>query len=166
MDPISIALALAQFVPSITKMITGSDKAEKVAATVVDIAKAVTKQQSGEDAISAMKQDPALVLEYQKAILAKDSELNTLVNANASDINKTMQAEAAAEHWPTYSWRPFIGFSFGAYLSAQWIMPMLGKAPPVVDPQLMLVVGSILGIASYFRGAMQANPSIPTVNRG
>ena len=77
-----------------------------------------------------------------------------------------MQAEAAAEHWPTYSWRPFIGFSFGAYLSAQWIMPMFGKVPPAVDPQLMFVVGAILGVASYFRGSMQANPSIATVNRG
>lgn len=166
MDPISIALALAQFVPNIAKLITGSDKAEKVATTVIDIAKAVTKQQSGEDAISAMKQDPALVLEYQKAILAKDSELNALVHANASDINKTMQAEAVAEHWPTYAWRPFIGFSFGVYLNAQWMLPIFGKASPSVDPQLMLVVGSILGVASYFRGKMQADPSIPTANRG
>lgn len=85
---------------------------------------------------------------------------------NAGDVNKTMQAEAAAEHWPSYSWRPFIGFMFGLYFASMWILPLLGKQPVPLTPDLTLAVGGILGIASWFRGKMQADPAVPTVNKG
>lgn len=100
----------------------------------------------------------------------------------ASDVNKTMQAEAASEHWPTYGWRPAIGFAvalavvlsvltvFGAYGAAL----IWGKAEGLAQlPGILAavagiigVVSPILGIASWYRGKMQADPSIPTVNRG
>lgn len=85
---------------------------------------------------------------------------------NAGDINRTMQAEAAAEHWPTYTWRPFIGFMFGAYVASLWLLPLFGKSPATLTTDMTLAVGGILGIASWFRGRMQADPSIPTINRG
>lgn len=90
-----------------------------------------------------------------------DAEIRSVEAVNAS-----IQAEAKADHWPTYGWRPFIGFQFGFYVMAQWVLPMLNQKPPTVDPQLMLVIGAILGVASYFRGKAQADPSIPTDNRG
>lgn len=102
---------------------------------------------------------------------------------NAGDINKTMQAEAAAEHWPTYSWRPAIGFAvavdlvlsvtvvgvayagvmfFGIKAEVLTYLPaMLGAMAALVG-----VATPILGIASWFRGRMQADPAIPTINRG
>lgn len=82
------------------------------------------------------------------------------------NVNTTMQAEAAAEHWPTYSWRPFIGFMFGAYIGSMWVLPLFGKAPAPLSADLTLAVGAILGVASWFRGRMQADPAVPTVNRG
>lgn len=85
---------------------------------------------------------------------------------NAGDINKTMQAEAAAEHWPTYSWRPFIGFMFGAYVASLWVLPLFGSTPVTLTTDMTIAVGGILGIASWFRGRMQSDPAIPTVNRG
>ena len=85
---------------------------------------------------------------------------------NIENVNKTMQSEAAAEHWPTYSWRPFIGFVFGFYIASMFILPLFGIAPVPMSPDLVLAVGGILGIASYFRGKSQADPTIPTVNRG
>lgn len=110
----------------------------------------------------------------------KEVELSV---ANASDINKTMQAEAAAEHWPSYSWRPSIGFAiainvvlttltvFVAYAAV-----MLGKGDPKVLaylPEMIAAMAALLaapsgivGVASYFRGKMQANPEITTVNKG
>lgn len=166
MDPITIALGLAQFVPQITKWITGSDKAEQVAQKAIDIAQTVTGTQSGDAALSALKADPALVLKYREAVLAQELSFQALAVQNASDINKTMQAEAAADHWPTYSWRPFIGFSFGAYINAQWLLPLFSIAPPQIDAQLMLAIGTILGVASWYRGKMQADPTLPTDNRG
>lgn len=166
MDPITIAMGLAQFVPQIAKWITGSDKAADVAQKAVDIAQAVTGLPTGDAALKAMQADPALVLQYRQAVLAQEVEFQKLAVQNASDINATMRAETAAEHWPSYGWRPAIGFSFAGYITAQWVLPLFHVAPPQIDAQLMLAIGSILGVASWFRGKMQADPSIPTINRG
>lgn len=102
---------------------------------------------------------------------------------NAEDINKTIQAEAASEHMPTYLWRPFIGFVFGLMglitaltVAAAYIAVMLDYAKPEMLtylPQMLIsmtgimaVISPILGVASWFRGKMQADPNIPTTNRG
>lgn len=82
------------------------------------------------------------------------------------EVNKTMQTEASSDHWPTYSWRPFIGFMFGLYIFSFVLLPLFGVAPIILSPDLTLAVGGILGIASWFRGKMQSDPSVPTDNRG
>lgn len=81
-------------------------------------------------------------------------------------VNATMRAESASEHWPTYSWRPFIGFMFGSYVGSMFILPLLHIQPVTLSPDLTIAIGSVLGVASWFRGKMQADPSIQTVNRG
>lgn len=81
-------------------------------------------------------------------------------------VNKTMQTEAASDHWPTYSWRPFIGFMFGGYLASMWLLPLAHITPVVLSPDLTMAVGGILGIASWFRGKAQADPNVQTDNRG
>jgi hypothetical protein len=101
----------------------------------------------------------------------------------AGDVNKTMQAEAASEHWPTYTWRPFIGFVFGlmgatlgitvaaCYLGVMFFggkPETLATLPAMLGAMVgvMGVMSPILGIASWFRGRMQADPNVPTDNRG
>lgn len=92
---------------------------------------------------------------------------------NASDVNATMQAEAKAEHWPTWSWRPFIGFCVGFNTAAASVLvlvvyvPMMwgNKEAAAAVAQLPMVLGAlaaisgtvmpILGIASYWRGKKQ-----------
>lgn len=98
-------------------------------------------------------------------------------------VNATMQVEAGSNHWPTYSWRPFVGFAFGTLgliggvtAAAAYIGVMMFGAKPemlVSLPGLLgaeaLVMGTmapILGIASWFRGKAQADPNIATDNRG
>lgn len=108
-------------------------------------------------------------------------DLNAQAVQNADDINKTMQAESASEHWPTYGWRPAIGFAvalavllsvlvvFIAYAASLAGHPEgLAQLPGVLASVagIIAVVSPILGIASWYRGKMQADPSIPTVNRG
>jgi len=72
MEPVTLALTLAQFAPSLIKFFTGSDKAADVASKVIDIAKAVTGAPTGDAALEVLKADPAKVLEFQqtKAFLA------------------------------------------------------------------------------------------------
>lgn len=183
MDPITIAMGLAQFAPSLVKWISGSDKAADAAQKAIDIAKVVTGQQTGDAALTALQADPNLVLKYRQAVLDQEIEFQRLAVANAADINKTMQAEAASEHWPTYGWRPAIGFAVAVDIVASVIVVLmayigvmffkvdtnvLSYLPAMLGAMAALVgvASPILGIASWFRGKMQADPTIPTVNRG
>lgn len=120
--------------------------------------------------------------DLKKHALDSGIKLEELAVQNAGQINTTMQAEASSEHWPTYSWRPAIGFAvalavvlsvltvFAAYGAAiianrseglQHLPGVLGAVAGIIA-----VVSPILGIASWFRGRMQADPNVPTVNRG
>ena len=183
MDPITIAMGLAQFVPQIAKWITGSDKAADVAQKAIDIAKTVTGKSTGDEALQALQADPQKVLDYRKAVLDQEVEFQKLAVDNAKDINVTMQSEAASDHWPTYSWRPSIGFAVSIDLIGStlvvlvsYIGVMFFNVKPEVLSYLPAMLGSmaalvgvaspILGIASWFRGKMQSDPNIPTDNRG
>lgn len=91
MEPISIALALAEFAPSLLKFITGSDKAAAVAGKVIDIAKTVTGAPTGAAALEVLQVDPGKVLEFQQAAMANDADLTKaflidVQNARARDI--------------------------------------------------------------------------------
>ena len=110
-------------------------------------------------------------------------DLERLAVANAANVNTTMQAEAASEHWPTYSWRPTIGFAVAlnvfmtsltvatAYVMVIFMdrkADVLNYIPAMIGAMAALVgvVAPILGIASWFRGKAQADPNIPTTNKG
>lgn len=111
------------------------------------------------------------------------SELQASVG-NAHDVNATMQAEAASEHWPTYTWRPLLGMAVALNTAASGTMVLMVFLPVMWGSAVAATAVSalptalgalaainatvlpVLGIASWFRGKMQADPSVPTVNRG
>lgn len=87
--------------------------------------------------------------------------------AGLEAVNKTMQAEASSEHWPSYSWRPYNGFLFGTTIfGCYFVLPLIKLVPPSIPPEIWLAWGSILGVASWFRGKMQADPNVKSDNRG
>jgi hypothetical protein len=88
MDPISIAMGLAQFAPAIIKWVSGSDKAAEVADKVVDVAKAVTGQTSGEAALEAIKADPNLVLTFRTKLLEMEADLDKAYLADRQDARR------------------------------------------------------------------------------
>ncbi|HDR9003210.1 TPA: hypothetical protein QDA99_002794 [Burkholderia vietnamiensis] len=193
MPLIPIAMALAQFAPMIAGWLGGS-KAEDVATKVVGVAQAVTGQSAPDAALAALQADPNLALQFQKAVLDQQAQLAQIAAdvtkaelaadaANASAVNQTMQIEARSDHWPTYSWRPFVGFCFGvlalisgmtvacAYLGVMFLHAdpkVLTDIPGMLGAEaaVMATMAPVLGIASYFRGKMQANPVVATDNRG
>lgn len=76
MDPVTIALTLAsQFAPGIIKYFTNSDTAASVAGQVIGIAKTVTGKGTPEEAVEALKVDPALALQFQTAVMQNDADL-------------------------------------------------------------------------------------------
>lgn len=87
--------------------------------------------------------------------------------AELQAVNATMQAEAVSNHWPTYTWRPFIGFITGAMVFGDYfVLPLVNITPPEIPTEVWLMLGAILGVASFYRGRMQANPHVPSDNRG
>lgn len=75
MDPITIAMGLAQFAPGIIKLLTGSNKAEAVAAQVVGIAQTVTGAGTPAQALQQIQADPVKVMEFQQAFAEREKEL-------------------------------------------------------------------------------------------
>lgn len=182
MDPLSLSIGLAQFAPSIIKLLTGSDKAGAVADSVVEIAKTVTGNDQGVEALKTIQADPAKAMEFRAAIAAQEQALQRIAADAAQSVNETMRTEAESEHWPTYSWRPAIGFAvalavllsvltvffaYGAvifYNRSEGLQHLPGILAAIAG--IIGVVSPILGIASWFRGRMQSDPSIPTINKG
>jgi len=187
-------MALASFAPQIIGLLAGQ-KAGDIADKVVGIAQVVTGTAAPDAALKAIQADPARAVEFQRAIAEKEIELAKIdadvlkaqygVELQASQaVNETMRAEAASEHWPTYAWRPFIGFVFGLNLliaslvtAGVYIGVMFGAtgatAAMATLPQMIGALGAvngaalpILGIASWFRGKMQADPVVQTTNKG
>lgn len=76
MDPISIAMGLAQFAPGVIKYLTGSDKAEQAAGAVIQIAKQVTGQADADAALQAVQADPAAQMAFRRAVLDSETELD------------------------------------------------------------------------------------------
>lgn len=193
MPLIPIAMALAQFAPMIAGWLGGS-KAEDVATKVVGVAQTVTGQSAPDAALAALQADPNLALQFQKVVLEQQAQIAQIAadvekteiaadQANTAAINQTIQVEAKSDHWPTYSWRPFVGFCFGLLgllagltVAGAYIGVMAFRVNPAILAQIPGMLGSeaavmatmapVLGIASYFRGKMQSNPVIATDNRG
>jgi len=130
MDPITIALGLAQFVPGLIRWIGGDDaeKAAKVADQVVGVARTVTGKTGGEDALAAIKADPALALQLQQAWLAHEVELSREETRQLAEINATMRAESASDDRYVRRWRP----TFGYAVALTWTATMLAVSWAVI----------------------------------
>lgn len=103
MDPITIALGLAgQFAPSIIKYFTNSDTASNVATQVIDIAKTVTGKGTVPEAEAALRDDPALAIQFKMAIMENDSSLE---KAYLVDRQDARHRDVAIVQAGRYNWR-------------------------------------------------------------
>lgn len=189
-----IALALAQFAPLIAGFLNGKN-GDTIAEKAIDIAQTVTGLPSAEEALAALRASPLLAGKFQEQVLEQQARLAEIAaevekaniageTENKNAINETLRSEAQAEHWPTYSWRPAIGFAvalgmlgtviivllaYGGVIFGNYPAATLDHIPAMLGAMAMLLTGvaaPILGVASYWRGKMQADPAIPTLNRG
>jgi len=86
MDPLTIGLALAsRFAPSIIKYFTNSDTANAVAQQVIGIAQTVTGKGTPDEAMTAIKADPALALQFKVSVIANDADLERAYLADRQD---------------------------------------------------------------------------------
>lgn len=85
MEPISLALGLAQLAPSLLRYFGAGEKSAAIAEKVVGIAQTVTGAPSGEAALAALQADPKLAQEFNLAVLAADTELEHAYLADRKD---------------------------------------------------------------------------------
>jgi hypothetical protein len=95
-------------------------------------------------------------LQFRLALLQADAEKDDAAAKLIESVNATMREEAKSEHWPQWSWRPTIGFTFAAVIINNYIaLPYFAKfgvvALPIPDRvwEALLV---ILGAAAFTRG--------------
>jgi hypothetical protein len=71
-------------------------------------------------------------------------------------VNATMQAESKSEHWMQWSWRPFVGFIFGfTFIGVYFVLPFIEIPIPTIPSEAWLMLGAVLGVASWHRGAQK-----------
>jgi hypothetical protein len=121
MDPISIALGLAQFVPSAIRFFSGDDTSKAAAAAdkLIGVAKTVTGMDSGDEALAAIKADPALALQLQQSWMAHEVAMLQEDTRQLAEINATIRAEAASSDKYVSRWRPTFGYAMAATWTAQ-----------------------------------------------
>lgn len=85
MEPITTAIALAQAAPAIVRWLTSDDKASTAANTVVEVAKAVTGQPSGDAALAAIQADPQLALAFKQRIAELEADMDKGYLADRAD---------------------------------------------------------------------------------
>ena len=89
MDPISIALGLAQFVPIVAGWFAGP-KAQDNAQKVVDIASKVLPGTPPDQLAEALKANPDKLIEFQKAVMAENTAVTAAVLADIQDARGVM----------------------------------------------------------------------------
>lgn len=102
MDPITIAMALAQFAPQIVRWVSGSERAGEAAQKVVAIAQAATGTQSGQAALEAMRADPAALLAFRQTLAANEAALDKAYLLDRADARARDVAYVAHGR---YNWR-------------------------------------------------------------
>ena len=88
MDPVTIALTLAQAAPSLMRFFGVGEKSAAVAEKVVEIAQTVTGTKSPEEALAAVRENAQLAQQFNLAVLAADTELEKAYLADRQDARK------------------------------------------------------------------------------
>lgn len=120
-----------------------------------DVSKALAVNPDAAVKLAAIEADSKTQLQT----LLVQAEANRLAADTSAiqAVNTTMQTEDKAEHWPTYSWRPFVGFVFGVMFGGVYfVLPLAHLPVPVVPTEAWMAIGGVLGVASFFRGKAQA----------
>lgn len=144
MDPITTAMALAQFAPQVIRWITGSDKAGEAAEKVVDIAEAVTGK-GGMDAVDALRADPTLVLQFRTSLLQIEADLDKAYLADRADARARDVALAQAGRNNRRADVMIIGAVIGLLACLFVLVRFQGQVP-----------GEVVGIVSTVAGLFGA----------
>jgi hypothetical protein len=99
MEPITLALSLAQFAPSLLRYFGAGEKPVAIAEQVIGLAQRVTGAPDGNAALEALRQNAQLAQEFNLAALKMDGELEQAYLADRQDARKRdVQLAQAGQH--------------------------------------------------------------------
>lgn len=112
MPIISIAMALAQFAPSLLKLFGAGEPTVSMAEKVVGIAQAVTGTSSPEEALAAMKISQEAQAAFHMAVLQQQTELEKLYSveriALEATVTQRLGIDMASDSWLSKNIRPLV----------------------------------------------------------
>lgn len=161
MDPITLAMGLAQFAPKIAKWITGSDNAAAGVQKVVDIAGQVTGLTGDpEKMLEALQADKALQIQFQQRVMENDTELERLFLADTKDARARDVALAQAGI-RNYRASMLVAVAVALVLVCLFVTVWMSDANDFVKASVTLVMGRALGwvdqVFSFEFGTTRAN---------
>jgi hypothetical protein len=146
MDPITIALGLAQLAPIVAGWFGGS-KAQDNAQKVVDIASRVLPGTPPDQLVEALKANPDKLIEFQKAVAAEHTAVISAVLADIQDSRKTMVTLAGMGS--KLAWGAAIVSGLIVLTNAGMGLAIFSDAIPASNRELaMLYAGNMLGALS------------------
>jgi len=159
---IPIAMELANYVPGIIKLLTGSDKAGDVAEAVVGVAQAATGTVSGSDALAKLKADPAAVMNFQQAMAKQQADLETeylkdVQSARAMQIAALGQEDLFSKRFVYYLAAAWSLFAM-LYFAGVTFYPPQAAGQRIADTVLGVLISSVLGsVMAYFYGSTKGS---------
>jgi hypothetical protein len=145
MDPITIAMGLAQFAPQLVKWITGSSDAAAGAQKVVDIAGAVTgKGGDPAAALAALQADKQLQVQFQQAVMANEADLTKAFMADVQSA-RTRDVELAKAGIKNWRASMLVAMAVFLVLLCMAIMVWHADSNDFVKATITLILGRALG---------------------
>lgn len=142
MEPLSIALALAQFAPSLLRYFGAGEKPVAVAEKVIDIAKTITGTPTGPEAVEALRQNAQLAHEFNMAVLKADTDLEQAYLADRRDARARDVALHQAGYHNTRA-DLMVLFDVAGLIACLVVLAFFRKEIP---PEVVTLLSTIAGI--------------------
>jgi len=157
------AIELAkEFAPSLVKSLTGSDKAAEVAGKVVGVAQSITGKESPDEVLTALRADPAKVLDFQQAMSAVQADLEkaylqTILGAQNMQIAALGQEDLFSKRFVYYLAAAWSIFAM-CYFTGVTFWPPVAAGQRIADTVLGVLISTVLGaIMMYFYGSTKGS---------
>lgn len=160
MDPITIAMGLAQFAPQLVGWITGSKDAAAGAQRVVDLAGQVTGRSDPAAALAALQADRMLQVQFQQAVMANDADLSKAFLADVQDA-RHRDIELAKAGVKNYRANVLAAAAILLVMTCLFIVIWKSDADDFAKATISLILGRALGwveqLFSFEYGSTRTN---------
>lgn len=145
MAPLAIALSLAELAPRLMRYFGAGEQSTAVAEKVIEIAKGVTGEPTGEAALAAIQAREALQVQWRMAVLAADTDLERAYLDDRRDARARDVALAqAGVHNRRADW--MVLFDVVGLIACLAVLALFRKEIPPEVVTLLSTIASLFGV--------------------